>query len=227
MQTVNFSDFISGVLMQTTPETFHQHASGAMTYPSKGTLNRLVFKTPLILWRMGLGPILSHPVLAGSKMLALTTWGRKSHLPRHTMLSYVQLDDQQFVSSGWGARSDWYQNILVDPIVTVQVGGKAYAAKARRVEDLGEFNRLTQAMLQGGGDTHFEAWLESYGIEPNMEDMLAKRERLYLVALDAITENGPTPLHTDLLWVWGLIPLLMALGWWVVKRKPYCYADRK
>jgi deazaflavin-dependent oxidoreductase (nitroreductase family) len=208
--------------MKTTPEPFHQHASGAMTYPSIGTLNRLVFKTPLVLWRMGLGPILSHPALAGSKMLVLTTWGRKSHLPRHTMLSYVQLDNQLFVSSGWGTRSDWYQNILLNPIVTVQVGGKAYTAKARRVEDLGEFTSLTQAMLQGGGDTHFEAWLESYGIEPDMEDMIAKRERLYLVALDAVTENGPTPLPTDLLWVWGLILLLMMLGWWVVKRKPCC-----
>ena len=208
--------------MQTTPEPFHQDASGAMTYPNRGTLNRLVFKFPLILWRMGLGPILSHPTLGGSKMLVLTSWGRKSQLPRHTMLSYIQLGDYLFVSSGWGARSDWIQNILVNPIVTVQVSGKMYAAKARRVNDLEEFSSLSRAIFESGGDTHFEAWLASYGIEPDLEDMIANRERLYLVALDANTENGPTPLPTDLLWVWGLIPLAVMLARLVKKRKTCC-----
>jgi len=208
--------------MQITPEPFQQDTSGAMTYPSRGTLNRLFFKSPLVLWRMGLGPILSHPALSGSKMLVLTTWGRKSHLPRHTMLSYIQLQDKQFVSSGWGVKSDWVQNILKNPIVTVQVRRKVYAAKARRVEDLEEFSSLTRAMFASGGDSHFEVWLESYGIEPNLEDMIAKRERLYLVALEPGTENGPASLPTDLLWLWGLIAMVMILGWLLKKRKPCC-----
>lgn len=37
---------------------FQQKANGAMTYPAKGTLNRLLFKSPLICWRMGLGQIM-------------------------------------------------------------------------------------------------------------------------------------------------------------------------
>jgi deazaflavin-dependent oxidoreductase (nitroreductase family) len=208
--------------MQTTPEPFHQDAFGAMTYPSKGTLNRLVFKFPLVLWRMGLGRILSHPALAGNKMLVLTTRGRKSHLPRHTILSYVQLDDQQFVSSGWGARSDWYQNILVNPIVTIQVGGKAYAAEARRVEGLEEFTNITLAMFGSGGDAHFEAWLESLDIAYDPADMIAKRQRLFLVAFDLCAEKGPPPLPLDLTWVWALILLLMILGWLVKKWKACC-----
>ena len=74
-------------------EKYQQKASGSMTYPKKGTLNRLNFKSPLIWWRMGLGPLMSHQALAGNKMLVLTSWGRKSQLPRHTMLTYVSAGD--------------------------------------------------------------------------------------------------------------------------------------
>ena len=54
-------------------DNYQQNATGSMTYPVKGTFNRFLFKSPLYLWRMGLGPLLSHPAMGGSKMLALTT----------------------------------------------------------------------------------------------------------------------------------------------------------
>ena len=49
--------------------------SRSTAYPGKGTFNRLLYKTPLFLWRAGLGPLLSHPIRGGSRMLALAIWG--------------------------------------------------------------------------------------------------------------------------------------------------------
>ena len=183
------------------PENYQQESTGSMTYPAKGTLNRFLFKIPLVLWRMGLGPYLSHPARGGSKMLVLTTWGRVSKAPRHTMLSYIRLGDKDYVSSGWGKRSDWIKNIEANPRVTVQVGHKIYPAQGRRVETLDEFETITQAMFESGGDTHFEAWLESYGIEFNPDDMVAKRNRLILVAFDPSREPDPPPMPADLRWM--------------------------
>lgn len=182
-----------------------------MTYPRKGTVNRSLFKAPLILWRIGLGVLLSHKAMAGNKMLVLTTWGRKSQKPRHTMLSYVSVGDQEVVCSGWGEKSDWVKNIGVNPQVTVQVGCKSYSAVARRVQDGDEFARITQEMFETGGDSHFEPWLESYGIEFNQQDMLEKRDRLHILAFDPSDEAGPPGMPVDLKWVWGVI-LITLIG---------------
>ena len=153
-------------------------------------------------------------------MLVLSTWGRKSNLPRHTMLSYIQVDGQTYVASGWGAASDWYKNILANPAVTIQARGKVYAARARRVGDLDEYTRIIAEMLDTGGDSHFEPWLASYGISPDRTDMLAKRERLHFIAFDPNDGNGPPPLPVDLQWAWGLtlIILIFAAVWLLSRR---------
>ena len=188
-----------------------------MTYPQKGTWNRFLFKSPLIWWRMGLGPLLSHRALGGNKMLVLTTWGRVSREPRHTMLSYVFIDEREYVCSGWGARSDWYKNIIADSTVTVCVGKKAYSAQAYRVDDLDEYTRIVMEMFNTGGDSHFQAWLDSFGVSPSSEDMIAKRDRLYLVGFNPIQKAGPPTLRIDLIWIWGLIGLLLVVIWILIR----------
>ena len=212
-------------------EKYKQQASGAMTYPKKGTLNRIIFKMPMIGWRLGLGPLMSHQALGGSKMLVLTSWGRKSHLPRHTMLSYVSVGDREYVCSGWGTRSDWSKNITANPLVSVQAGRKTYTAKARRVRDFDEITQVTRKMFFSGGDTHFTAWLESFGIDYDPQDMIDKRERLFIVALDPSEETGPPTLAVNLSWVWGAMVVLVAGLWLFVKKKKetsgtYCGLDR-
>jgi deazaflavin-dependent oxidoreductase (nitroreductase family) len=199
-------------------EKYQQKTSGAMTYPEKGTLNRLIFKSPLIWWRMGLGPLMSHKALAGNRILVLTSWGRKSQLPRHTMLSYVSAGDKEYVCSGWGAKTDWYKNITANPFVTVQAGRKVYAAKARRVRDIDETTKIAQEMFETGGDSHFAAWLESFGINYDQQDMIDKLDRLFIVAFDPIEETGPPPMPADLKWTWGGI-VLFAVGIWLVLKR--------
>ncbi len=162
--------------------SYEQKARGAMAYPARGTLNRLLFKTPLIWWRMGLGPILGH------SMLVLTTWGRKSRVPRHSMLSFTPLPEHIYVGAGWGTHCDWYQNLVADPHVTVQVWDRQVTAKAgevifpalgRRVTDEAEFRQVSHRLFETGGDSHFKPWLDSLGIAYSHEDLVAKRERVH------------------------------------------------
>lgn len=187
--------------------TFQQRASGPMTYPAGGTLNRFLFKTPLIWWRMGLGSVL------GQAMLVLTTWGRRSRLPRHTMLSYTLCNGNVYIAAGWGERSDWYRNIERDPRVTVQRGKGSYSAIARRVTEVEEFGAISRRLFQTGGDTHFRPWLESLGIAYDVNDLIAKRERVHMLALDPSREPGPPPMEADLVWIWGVMLASFALGW--------------
>jgi deazaflavin-dependent oxidoreductase (nitroreductase family) len=186
---------------------FQQEASGSMAYPRRGTLNRVVFKQPVFWWRMGFGALL------GRWMILLTTWGRKSRLPRHTMLSYTLHTGKAYLISGWGERSDWYQNLSADPHVTVQFGGRSYHATARRVIDLEEYKAVMQKMLQTGGDSHFKPWLRSLDIAYDINDLVAKRERVHLVALDPSDQAGPPHLRADLIWLWGVILGVVIVVW--------------
>lgn len=182
-----------------------------LPYPARGTLDRLIYKLPLVLWRMGLGTYFSHPARGGSRTLVLTTRGRKSGLPRHTMVSAVGIEGKDYILSGWGPRSQWVKNISQDPLVTVQVFRRTYQALIRRVTEAEEYSRVVAQMFETGGDSHFKSWLASLGIDYSPEDMLAKQSRVYLFGFDPIDQEGPAPLKADLAWVFPTL-LVLAIG---------------
>jgi deazaflavin-dependent oxidoreductase (nitroreductase family) len=87
-------------------------------HPVKGLL-RFGVRLPLWLYRAHMGWLL------GERFLRLTHVGRKSGQPRQTVLEVVDHDratDAYIVTSGWGEKSDWYQNILKTPQVVIDVG---------------------------------------------------------------------------------------------------------
>jgi len=185
---------------------YRQDASGPMTYPARRSLNRVLFKTPVIWWRLGLRPLLWRT------MILVTAWGRKSHTPRYTMPSYTLHAGKPYLISGWGPRTDRYQNIHADPHVTDQLGGKPFSAIARRVERVAEFATVMQIMLRGGSDSHFRPWLMFLGIAYDIDDLTAKRERVYLVSLEPTQEPGPPAMKADLAWLLPVLVLAVALG---------------
>ncbi|HUH98499.1 MAG TPA: nitroreductase family deazaflavin-dependent oxidoreductase [Anaerolineales bacterium] len=92
-----------------------------------GGLLRLGLRGPIWLFRLHLDPLL------GDRFLLLIHTGRKSRLPRQTVIEVVQHDgtsDTYYVVSGWGEKSDWYRNIRQTPQVTVCVGGRKFQAYA-------------------------------------------------------------------------------------------------
>lgn len=93
--------------------------------PSKAL--RFGLRLPILLYRIGLGWLL------GDRFLMLTHIGRKSGLPHQTVIEVVKHDketDTYYVVSGWGEKSDWYQNIRKTPLVTVNVRGRKFQTKA-------------------------------------------------------------------------------------------------
>lgn len=180
--------------------------SGLMAYPARGSFNRLFFKTPLVFWRMGLGPVL------GQSMLVLSTWGRKSRLPRHTALSYTIQDGKVYLAPAWPERSDWYKNLQADPHATVQLGEGYFYATARPVTDEAEFSAAAAELLESG-DPFLKPWLASLGIEPELDDLVAQRAKVAMLALDWSDEPGPQPMPVDLTWLWGVIGVAYMIGW--------------
>ncbi|PYE16275.1 deazaflavin-dependent oxidoreductase (nitroreductase family) [Williamsia limnetica] len=80
----------------------------------------------------------------GATCLLLTTTGRKSGQPRETPLIYAQDgDDLVVIASKGGAPKapNWYENLVVNPEVTVQILAERFSAQAHEV-DGEEYTRL-------------------------------------------------------------------------------------
>ncbi len=97
--------------------------------PPRG-IKAIPWRLPIWIYRLGLGGLL------GKRFLLLTHQGRKSGKPRQNVLEIIRSDPdsrQYYVVSGFGERSDWYQNITKDPRVEIQVGWKKFSAAAERL----------------------------------------------------------------------------------------------
>ncbi len=181
-------------------------AKWVMVYPGSGWRKQLM-KMPLRYWRMGLGPLLQR------WFLVLTTTGRNSKQPRHTMLEFSVMDGKKYIGSGWGARPQWCKNIAADPRVTVHSKDGVESAVANRVTADEEMVRLYHA-AKARKSPVWKEYLESLGIEDTVEDYVVKKDRLLIFRLDPCREKTPAPMKTDLVWVWGVIAVVV----WLVYR---------
>ena len=93
-------------------------------------LNRLLFRLPIWLYRLGLG------WLFGKRMLLLNHIGRKSGQTRKAVLEVVNHnpeDNSYVVCAGFGKTSQWYRNLKTTPDVSIQVGFRKTNVKAEEL----------------------------------------------------------------------------------------------
>jgi deazaflavin-dependent oxidoreductase (nitroreductase family) len=77
-------------------------------------------------------------LFANTPLLLLTTFGAKSGQPRITPLAYTTDGDHFIVIASKGGaptNPDWYYNLLVNPVVTVEVGYERFQARAVVAEE--------------------------------------------------------------------------------------------
>jgi deazaflavin-dependent oxidoreductase (nitroreductase family) len=97
--------------------------------PPRGIARRL-YRLPIGLFRLHLGWLLM------GHFLLLTHTGRKSGLPRQTVLEVLWHEKARgayYVLAGWGERADWVKNIEQTPQVAVTVGHRHFRALASRL----------------------------------------------------------------------------------------------
>jgi deazaflavin-dependent oxidoreductase (nitroreductase family) len=192
-------------------ETFQQKDQGFLTYPTGGW-RKAMFKWPVQLWRLGLGPIIGH------QMVLISHTGRKSGLTRRTMTELHVVNGKKYAPSGFGRRSQWYRNIEADPRVTIQTASGAESVIASRVTDDDELLSLMDL-----GDpinlVMLRSFLDSLDIEPTEEDILAKKDRIFYLRFDPTDEPTPPPLPADLVWLWPAALFAMFTAWLLTRKK--------
>lgn len=187
------------------------HMSGVIAerlpYPRSRLMQQL-FRSPILLWRMGYGPVL------GRLVLILSHIGRRSGKVRRTALEYHAVDGRIYVFSGW-ENSDWFNNIQVEPRVTVQTSQGELHALARILNTNSEFIAAHRVIEQ---NPLIRTAFAAVGIDVSLTGFLAAKERYQIVTFDPIDAPTPPALEADLKWVTPLMLATFALGFLTGKK---------
>lgn len=166
-----------------------------------------MYKTPILLYRLGLG------FLVGRLFMVLTTAGRKSGQPRRTAIEFHEFKDHPTVMGAWGVKADWYRNLGVNPLATVQTWRGTQSVLARRIITDEE---LACAFQWAQSNPTMRNFLNAAGFEMTLEKFLAEKERFIFVTFEPTVESTPPALKTDLAWFWVvLLPACVLLAWFL------------
>ncbi len=175
------------------------------TLPYPQGLLKLLFKTPILLYRLGLS------FWVGRLFLVLTTTGRKSGQPRRTAIEFHEFEGKPTVMSGWGEKTDWYRNLSANPLATVQTWRGAQSVRARRIEADDELRR---AFAWAQSNPTMRQMMKLARFAMTEEQFLAERYRFCLITFEPTDALTPPPLKADLAWCWALLlPLCLFLIW--------------
>jgi len=183
-----------------------------MTYPGSRWL-KFAVKAPIFLWRLGLGPIV------GRVFMLITTIGRKTGLPRRTVVEYHVLPEngRKYAPCAFGPKAQYYRNIVADPHVTIQTADGTERMIATRVTDDDELVAVYE-LFRRRDPVVLNRYLDSLDIRPDPAEVVAKKDRIYWLRFDPTDEPTPPPLEADLKWVW-LVVLAGLVGFGLGRRK--------
>lgn len=113
-----------------------------MAKSSSTLLYRMLHVPPRVLYRLGLGRLISGLVLL------LTTRGRKTGQRRVTPLQYERVDGAILVASIRGTEADWYRNILAHPAVELKIGSHHLTGQATGITDVDDVTDFLELRLR-------------------------------------------------------------------------------
>jgi deazaflavin-dependent oxidoreductase (nitroreductase family) len=201
-------------LPATTPAALPSPLATSIVHRSLGILNRW-FMVPMI--HRGHGSWISTPLTG--YVLLLRVRGRRSRQWREAPLSYVIDDGAAWVMAGFGVRTEWYRNLLVDPDVEACLPGRTLRCHAAAIDDPVTRARIVPRLARATGLPELLAGCNPWSMRP--ERVTERLEPYPLVRLAPF--QGPITAGPDdpggRAWIWrqtviGLVTAsLVGAGW--------------
>jgi deazaflavin-dependent oxidoreductase (nitroreductase family) len=189
---------------------FQQIDRGVISYP-KSAWHQALFKTPIPMWRLGLGPLI------GGFLMLITHTGRRSGLPRRTVVEYHMMEGKKYAPCAFCPRADWYKNITANPYVTIQTSHGTERVKAVRINDDQELLDVYNLFMRR--DPPLTRWhLHSLRIQDDPADILQKKDRIYWFRFDPTDRPTPPGLEADLAWVVPVVSIGLFFLWRALQR---------
>jgi deazaflavin-dependent oxidoreductase (nitroreductase family) len=111
------------------------------------SLNRFM----IFMWKARMGRLINiWPAVIG-RIMVIKHVGRKSGLVRYAPVNYAKEDGEIYCLAGFGAKSDWYLNIMDLPDVELWLPEGKYPAHAEDVSDCPQRLQLIREILIASG----------------------------------------------------------------------------
>jgi deazaflavin-dependent oxidoreductase (nitroreductase family) len=174
---------------------------------------RVLNRFMLLAWRLGLGTLLNVWPAVGGRIMVLGHKGRRSGLTHRTPLNYALIDRDVFCTAGFGSGTDWYRNLMADPVVEVWLPGARWSGLAEDVTDHSAGTDWMRQVLIGSG---IAAWLAGIHPRSDSDEELDGRTAGYrLIRIRRVADLAGPGGPGDLRWVWTiLVPLLTWVTRW-------------
>jgi deazaflavin-dependent oxidoreductase (nitroreductase family) len=174
-------------------------------YPGKPL--QFLFRIPVQMHRLGLGWIVSL-----APVMILSTRAANSRSTRHDCLEYRRHGSKVYVISTWNDRPEWYRNLRKEPdTATLKIGNRRYAAKASKVVDRDEAQRVL-LMFRRGAPLLYDPFLSRMCNvdQVNLHTLAQIAEQVTIVRFDLQDAPLAVPgVPSDRFWV---LPAILATG---------------
>ena len=85
--------------------------------------------------------------IASTQYAYLTTTGRKSGNPHRIEIWFGVSDGRIYLMSGGREKSDWVQNLIAEPVVSLEIGDQQVRGFATILEDGSDADRTARVLL--------------------------------------------------------------------------------
>lgn len=143
-------------------------------------ISRFFYRFPILFYKWGLGGIF------GKRMLLLNHKGRKSGLSRKAVLEVVNHNPKTntyIINAGFGPKSDWYQNLLVQPNASIVVGKEQIDIQATSIHGEAGGDFLLGYSKDHPKEAKMISKLLGYQVDGTDEDWRALGEELIFLRL--------------------------------------------
>ena len=153
-------------------------------------LTRWFFRFPILFYRLGMGWLL------GGRFLLLNHIGRKSGLPRQTVLEVVNHDQATgtyYVAVGFGPKTDWFRNLLQTPQATIQVKQRKLAVTADPLTPAASGEAMADYARRHPKAARTLSRMLGYDVKEGTEEEYHRvgQELVQIVALRPLTKDTP------------------------------------
>jgi deazaflavin-dependent oxidoreductase (nitroreductase family) len=132
----------------------------------------------VFMWKIGLGKAINFwPAVVG-RIMVIKHRGRKSGREYLTPVNYAIVDGEIYCLAGFGAKADWYRNMLVNPKVELWLPEGKLSACAKDISDSPKRLFLLRQVIIASGFAGPTFGVDPKKVNDEQLDSLSKDYRL-------------------------------------------------
>jgi deazaflavin-dependent oxidoreductase (nitroreductase family) len=161
------------------------------------------------MWRLGLGRLVNIWPEVFGRIMIIRHVGRRTGLLRFTPVNFAFHQGELYCTAGFGARSDWYLNLLQEPVVEVWLPDGWWMAVVEDVSDRSDrIDRMREVLIASGIVAPLFGIYPATGTDKELKIQTGDYRLLRVRLIEPRTGSGGPG---DLAWLWPAATFALVL----------------